>query len=319
MIPSITEKPITSTSSVDSRSEKASRKNPLLVALALLVLAFAKPLYDLVRFSLATELFSHILLIPVISGYLIWQAKASLPAPSNDRSLPLTILAALPGIGVLAAFFIVSGSGAHLGKADYLAFTILPFVSFLIASVLWFGGTRFARSIAFPLGFLIFLVPFPDRITDALEIASQRASADAYAWMLSLTRVPYFRNNFVFSIPGLDLQVAQECSGIRSSFVLFITGLLAGHMFLRSPWKKGLLALAVIPLGILRNGFRIWVLSILTTHWDPRVIDSPLHHKGGPIFFAISLIPFFLLLFWLRRSENRVPLASPSIAKPNTP
>jgi exosortase/archaeosortase family protein len=59
-------------------------------------------------------------------------------------------------------------------------------------------------------------------------------------------------------------------------------------------------------LGILRNGFRIYVLSMLSSHWDPRVIDSPLHHKGGPIFFVISLIPFFLLLFWLRRSEPSI-------------
>src|SRR4051812_26025429 len=64
---------------------------PVLVSIAVLIVCFPKPLYDLVWFSLSTDLFSHILLIPFISGYLVWQAKDSLPAPSRLRSIPLTL------------------------------------------------------------------------------------------------------------------------------------------------------------------------------------------------------------------------------------
>jgi exosortase/archaeosortase family protein len=87
--------------------------------------------------------------------------------------------------------------------------------------------------------------------------------------------------------------------------VLFITSLIAGHLFLRSPWKKLILALAVFPLGIIRNAFRIYFLSMASAHWNPDIIHSPLHHRGGPIFFALSLVPFFLLLLWLKRSEKQ--------------
>jgi hypothetical protein len=34
------------------------------------------------------------------------------------------------------------------------------------------------------------------------------------------------------------------------------------------------------------------------------MINSDLHRHGGPIFFVLSLIPFFLLLLLLRKSES---------------
>jgi exosortase/archaeosortase family protein len=101
------------------------------------------------------------------------------------------------------------------------------------------------------------------------------------------------------------LEVAQECSGIRSSWVLFITSLLASNLFLRSTWRRVLLVAFVIPLGVVRNGFRIVVIAILCIEYGPQMIDSMIHHRGGPIFFALSLVPLFALLWWLRAREAR--------------
>ena len=113
------------------------------------------------------------------------------------------------------------------------------------------------------------------------------------------------RHGTIFELPGIVLQVAQECSGIRSSWVLFITSLLASHLFLESPWRRFVLVAFVIPLGILRNGFRVFVIGMLCVHVGPHMIDSVIHHQGGPLFFALSLVPLFLLLWWLRRGEQR--------------
>jgi exosortase/archaeosortase family protein len=91
--------------------------------------------------------------------------------------------------------------------------------------------------------------------------------------------------------------------------VLFITSLIAGHLFLKSPWKRGALAASILPLALLRNGFRIFTIAQLCVHVSPQMIDSPIHHKGGPIFFVLSLVPFFLLLSYLKNVENHAAKA----------
>ena len=159
------------------------------------------------------------------------------------------------------------------------------------------------RAAAFPMAFLIFIVPLPDSAADFLENASKLASADVANVLFIATGTPVLRDGTVFLLPGIAIEVAKECSGIRSSLVLFITSLLASYLFLRSPWRRASLVAAVIPLGLLRNGVRILTISLLCVHVGPQMINSVIHRRGGPFFFAASLIPLFLLLWWLRRGE----------------
>jgi exosortase/archaeosortase family protein len=121
---------------------------------------------------------------------------------------------------------------------------------------------------------------------------------------LSMSGTPFVREEQVFALPGIALRVAEECSGIRSSWVLFITSWLASHFFLKSPWRGLVAVLFVIPLGIVRNGFRILVIALLCVHVGPEMIDSVIHKHGGPLFFGLSLGPLFMLVWWLRRSER---------------
>ena len=103
------------------------------------------------------------------------------------------------------------------------------------------------------------------------------------------------------------MEVAPECSGIQSSLALFIVSLAAGYVFLRSPWKRALLSLVVIPLGIARNAVRILTIGELCVHFGPEMIHSYLHRKGGWIFFLAALLPFLALLLFLVRLERPVP------------
>ena len=64
---------------------------------------------------------------------------------------------------------------------------------------------------------------------------------------------------------------------------------------------------AIIPLGVIRNGFRILVIGLLCVHYGPDMIHSVIHRRGGPFFFALSLIPLFLLLWWLRKGDSKPP------------
>jgi exosortase len=123
-------------------------------------------------------------------------------------------------------------------------------------------------------------------------------------WMFELAGMPVYYRGLTFQLPNITLMVAPECSGIQSTVALFITSLLAGHIFLRTKWRRSVLTVAVLPLAVLRNGFRIFTIGELCVHMGPQMIHSYIHRKGGPIFFALSLIPFLLLLFFLIKSER---------------
>ena len=99
--------------------------------------------------------------------------------------------------------------------------------------------------------------------------------------------------------------MAPQCSGIRSSLALVITSVLAGHMFLKTGWKKWALVLAVIPVTMLKNGIRIVTLSLFAVYVDKRILtDSALHTDGGILFFVLALLLMAPILFVLRRSEK---------------
>jgi exosortase C (VPDSG-CTERM-specific) len=257
------------------------------------VICFAVPLWRLARFAANDELFSYILLIPFLCAYLAWLQKKNLPAASPPAKM-LAVPAIAGGLALTAWSWLAAGPAA-----DHLALTTLSFLLFLTGAGCLILGGAMMRALAFPFAMLVFMVPFPVFFRQALETGLQHGSAFCADWMFTVSDVPTLRTGLVFQLPNISLQVAPECSGIHSTMVLFITSLVAGHFFLRRPWPRVVLCLAVIPLALLRNGFRVFVLGELCTHLGPQMIDSPIHHRGGPIFFVLSLIPFFLLLYFL--------------------
>lgn len=271
--------------------------------LILLGILFAKPLLELARFAWTSELYSHILLIPFLSIYLGWAKRRTLSAVG----VPSPGLAAFPlavGVAVMVAYWIKAGHAWVPNQNDYLSITIFAFLALLTGVLLAFLGRDAVQAMAFPLALLLFAVPLPTFLMGWIEMFFQHASALASHILFRISGTPVFRQEMVFYLPGMTIEVATECSGIRSSLVLFITSLVAGRLFLKTPWKRTVLALAVIPLGILRNAIRIFTLCMLTIHFDPNTINGPLHHRGGPVFFVLSLVPFFALLWWLRRSDG---------------
>lgn len=268
-------------------------------------LAFVVPLYELVRLALRDDAHSHVLLIPFISAYLIWQRRACQP---NDTRSSWRAAGIVSALAVLLLVVSLWGWIAPANADDRLSFVLLSFVGLVFAAAFACLGTGGVRQMLFPLLFLFFVVPLPSPAIVAIERFLQHASAEAAHLFFWLAGETFLRSGLQFRLPGLTVEVAQECSGIRSTMVLFITGLLAGYLFLRTTSRRVALALLVVPLAILRNGFRVFVISALTVHVNPEIIHSPLHHRGGPIFFALSLIPLFLAL-WLLKCTERKPTA----------
>lgn len=274
-----------------------------LVFVLVLTLCFVRPLVDWVRLALGTDLFSHVLLIPFVSLYFVWQKRRTLKWTIQTGS-PLAVVPGVIAMGLLLVYWLHPRLSGVFTEHDYLSLTTTSYLLMLLAGFWGCYGTATIRVLAFPLGFLVFMIPWPTIMIELVEVGLQYASAEAANVLLALSGAPYLRDGLTFHLPGITLQVAQECSGVRSSYVLLITAVLGGHVLLRRRWSRWVLALAVIPLGILRNGFRILTIALLCVHVSPEMIDSPIHRRGGPLFFALSLIPFFLLLIWLRRVER---------------
>lgn len=274
----------------------------VLVTIAL-VLCFSIPLYHLVQFAVTAEFHSYILLVPFVSLYLAWLERQSL----SRHSEPVRKLAVLPlaaGTMVLAGYWLAVHATSKLADGDSLALITLSFVLFFLGACFLFLGKETLQAVAFPIGFLVFMVPFPVFLHNWIVAFLQHGSAATAYGLFRLSGTPIFRYDMEFQLPGFSMEVAPECSGIQSSLVLFLTSLVAGHLFLRTPWKRAVLILAVIPLGILRNGFRIFTIGQLCVRLGPEMIHSPIHRRGGPVFFALSLVPFFLLLIVLWKSDQ---------------
>jgi exosortase C (VPDSG-CTERM-specific) len=274
--------------------------------LVLLTLLFIQPLTRLMLYAAHSYFYSYILLVPPVAGYLLYIQRRPRPAVYRT-SIAGTATMGVIGIAALAAGIAWHGS---LSVNDHLSLMALAFVTFVAAGGFLLLGSKWTVAAAFPMAFLIFMVPLPDAVVNGLERASTLASAEAAALYFSMAGTSLVRSGTVFELPGIVLQVGQECSGIHSSWVLLITSLLASHLFLKSPWRRVVLVAFVIPLGILRNGLRIMVIGLLCVHVGPQMINSIIHRQGGPLFFALSLVPLFLLLWWLRHGERRVNVSA---------
>src|SRR3954466_13594077 len=255
-----------------------------------LCLLFSGPFINWLRFALAKERNTYLLLVPVISAYLIRTHRSSFEIPFQRSSS----MALIPAIVGLISLFSLSGVSTLL---DRLSLEIFALLNFLLTLAFLFVGRPILRQFTFPISFLIFAVPVPMIFADAIETFLQYTSAEAAYWLMSIVGIPMVRDGVNFRLPNLYFQVAQECSGYNSTFALLMVSLVAGYLFLKYPSRRFILSLAVIPLAIFRNGFRITTLASLCVYNDPAWIDSDLHHKGGPIFFTLSLIPFFILLW----------------------
>jgi exosortase C (VPDSG-CTERM-specific) len=275
----------------------------LCFAIVVLVV-FARPLLMLASYVVGSQLHSYILLIPFVSAYLLYSRRDQLPRKrTTDFLLTFVSLAAGLGLFVLAHALQFAGRAPTINTRIVLL--TLSFLCCLAAGGFFFFGRAWMQAAAFPLAYLVFMVPMPDAMADAVETASKYASAEVANVLFHLSGTPFLRAGPIFQLPNITIEVAQECSGIRSTWVFFITSILAANLFLNATWRRFALVAFVIPIAILRNGFRILVIGILCVNVGPQMIHSIIHRRGGPVFFMLALIPFFAVLWLLRRGDTR--------------
>lgn len=268
-----------------------------------------KALYDSAS---QREYYSHIVLIPLVSIYLVFQKRKlvfsvqentddrGVCSPRNDRIAGISLLLA----GALS-YFAGRGVGAGLNQNDFTAIIALAAVVFLNGGFILSYGLQPFKVALFPLLFLIFVIPIPSVLMEGFISFLQVGSTEFVNLLFMATGVPFFREGFVFHLPGMSVEVAKQCSGIRSSLALLITALLAGHLFLEAGWKRVILAVLVIPITMFKNGIRILILTLMGTYVDPKwLTESSLHRDGGIVFFVLALLLMAPILYWLRKGER---------------
>lgn len=257
------------------------------------------PSRALLRNTKGPEYYSHIPLIPVISAYFLFRRRKEIFHGQEPYYLP-----GLAGVLSGIALFVASKIG-FAGSDDYASGAAFSACVFWAGSFLFLFGRRAFRKAIFPVAFLLFVVPLPSAVLEKIISALVATSIAVTSVIFKVVGVHFARQGSVFHLPGFDLEVAQECSGIRSSLALLITGVLAGHLFLRKMWKKAVLALAVFPIAVFKNGLRIVGLYLLSYYIDMRFIEGDFHHKfAGSVFFVLGLVFLGIVLWMLRRSET---------------
>jgi exosortase len=282
-----------------------SRRRTALFLLSSLVL-FAiqwQEIRDLIKYALDTEHTnaSQVLLIPFISGFLIFRDQQRIFARVQSAVFA-GILIALVGVALAAAGHFW---GVSADEGNRLALTTSSILAIWLGLFVGFYGLEAFRVALFPLLFLSFCIPIPTVILKPLIILLQRGSAEITLILLRLSGTLVYREGFFFLMPGLTIEVAPECSGIRSGLSMLILTILAGHILLETTWRRLLLVVVAIPIMIFKNAVRIVTLTLLSIHVDPAIIQSRLHREGGIPFFLIALLLTYPVLKVLMKAERR--------------
>ena len=252
--------------------------------------------------ALHDEQYTHLLLILPVSVALIFMDWESPGLSSRaSRSTGLSLLVAGAAVTVL-----VRSGVARISADEQLSLNMLALVVWWVGAFIACFGTRAFRRALFPLCFLLWIVPIPVFLLNSIVKLLQAGSVASAHLIFSAVGLPVAEDGTLLTIPGLTVEVARECSSIRSSLMLVVTTMVLTQTLLRSAWKKTLVIAVAIPLSVAKNGLRIFVLAMLATRVDRSYLTGRLHHQGGIIYFLIALAAIFLFIGLARHSEQKL-------------
>ena len=262
------------------------------------VLAFWKPITALFHLAERDETASHIILIPFIAAWLIYTERRQL-----RLWIPLDFRASLffSAPALLLTFLVLRC--AWCAPKETLSGFIFALILFLVAGFVAILGKEAAKCSWFPFAILLFAVPLPESLLNKTIYWLQSGSAAVAELLFNLSGAPVLRQGFYFYLPEVSIEVAQECSGIRSSIALLILALLVAHFAFRPFWKKVVFVIAGLAMMLIKNGIRIATLTLLANYVDRDFLYGKLHHRGGVVFFLIGLALLLPVYGLLRRGE----------------
>jgi len=249
---------------------------------------------------------SQILLVLPVSVILIYVARQKVFAEAAWSPVGAAGMLVSGGI-----FAYARSALAPLSHNDSVSLTVLFFAVWCISAFTLCYGIRAFHKARFPLLFLALMVPLPDSLLAWATTLLQMRSTDATCWLYSAARIPYTREGVVLILPKLTIEVARECSSIRSSLILFISSFVLAHLYLTHAWQKALLPILAIPISVAKNAVRIFVLSTLGMYVSPSFLTGRLHHNGGIVFFALGFAALLGIIRLFHKLEPKPKTSAP--------
>jgi EpsI family protein len=259
---------------------------PVAAALGLLAAGAGAVVWALARFWGANPEYADRFLILAGAAWAAWNARPELaalpPRPTRLGLLPLAAGAAAFPVG----WFLQAQVAPRPVTIWWLAAAWLAAAAGL---TLVLGGWRHLRRLAFPLVFVLFALPIPNRVLVPLQFYLQSATTAAAAAVLPALGVPVERTGFVLGLPGGDLGVAEACSGVRSVTALTAIAAFVAHLRGFGP-PRGLLLLALsVPVIAAVNAFRVVLSGLIQEHAGPEYIQGYWHEALGVGMVLVGL------------------------------
>lgn len=256
---------------------------PFAVAIAsLLVLLYKEVVVGLIEDWYRDPDYSHGFLVPLLSGYFLWERRDRLQRCSVRSSLW-----GIPLLGAGLAMLVVGVVGAELYTQRASLIIVLAGLVLLI----W--GWEYFWLMSFPLGFLFFMIPLPAIVVNTLAFPLQLFAAKAAAFCLFSLKIPVLREGNLILLAGTTLEVAEACSGLRSLLSLLALGTVYGYFSQRELWKRWVLVALTIPIAIVANAVRVSGTGVIAHFWGVEAAQGFYHTFEGWIVF---LVAFVLLL-----------------------
>jgi exosortase A len=262
--------------------------------MAVLLLAWAVAFYPvlpaMVEAWLSHSDNSHALLVPLISLYFLWEKRAAMRRVPVQGSSPGLLLLVVS----LAIYFV-----SYVGGIAFFARLML--VAALIGLLWSCLGTPMLRLLAFPLGFLFFMVPIPDTLLGMVSFPLQMAATRISAGLIQFCSIPVYREGNMLYFMQTQLEVAEACSGIRSIMSLTMLSVIFAYISSGNWWRKVVLILSAIPIAMLANILRVSGTGVLAHFFGDRVARGFLHDFSGVAVFLFGLALLFFVFSVLKR------------------
>jgi len=272
-------------------SRRRSALAAALVAVLLLALSYAT-LRWLANEWLTNDYYSHGWLVLPVSAYLAWrQWPKGETVPANLGLIPL-------GAGLVA--YLV----ALLSKAYFLA--ALALIVLLVGLVWFFMGTRALRRLAFPLGFLVFMVPLP--FVERASLPLQLLTGTCSTAVARVVGVDATVKGAQVTLANVDLVVGAQCSGLRSIVALFTLVAILVYVLDGPWWGRLLLVVSAVPVAILGNIVRVASLLWVADTYGAGAGMTYYHDYSGIVFFLFAFVLLILLSRALRCRELRADI-----------